>query len=53
MSRSQIIALPLPPPPPNCQHMFNNLDGDWHVVLGYISGTYISIVDKINRIFYS
>ncbi len=38
MSRSQIIALPLPRP--NCQHMFNNLDSDWHVDLGYISGTY-------------
>jgi len=46
MSMSQIIALPLPPP--NCQHMFNNLDGDWHVYLVYISGTYTSIVDKIN-----
>jgi hypothetical protein len=51
MSRSQIIALPLPRP--NYQHMFNNLDGDWHVDLGYISGTYTSIIDKINRIFYS
>jgi len=51
MSRSQIIALPLSPP--NYQHMFNNLDDNWHVDLGYTSGTYISIVDKINRIFYS
>ncbi len=33
--------------------MFNNLDGDWHVYLGYISGIYTSIVDKINQVFYS
>ena len=51
MSRSQIIALPLPRH--NCQYMFSDLDSNWHVDLGYISGTYTSIIDKINRIFYS